>query len=788
MRLRLKRVLGAIFVASCLTVLSYASVTGSPESLPVKSLHIEVVGEPESSAAAVAQTLKTKEQQPFSQKEFDNDLKQVAKEFDRAEPSVSVVDGEVVIDLKVWKKPMVRKILWKGNQAFDEKKLTSELGVSPASVYDRQAFNKAVQKLRQFYVRKGFFESEIEYRIIPVQDSKDIDVELTVNEGRAGLIEEIRFTNLTSDETEEVLDRLMTKEYCFWLSWLTNQGVYYKDVFRQDELSVLSYLQNKGYLDAKVATVIIPSEKRKDRVIIEVQVDRGELYHLGNVTVQGNTIFPTEKLLKQCGLSSSQVYSPEGVRLASRAIYELYGSKGYVDAAVLPETKVREHERIYDVVFKIDEGKCFRVGMIHIVGNTQTDTSLILHETLLTPGSIFDTTLLAKTEERLRNIGYFKTVNVYAVKSSKVAADGVAFRDVHIEVDENSNTARIMMFGGWNSTEGLLGGFGISETNFKLMGLSRLFSEGVRAVRGAGEYVSLSATIGTKQMTYNLSWSKPYFLDTPWLVSVDLQKQKNSYESESYTIHSYTATVSGKYPLNAFVKFGTHYRIRHSDIRLRDVSHSHRNRELIRESKNGGMISAVGASLIYDSTNHPMAPTNGLRSTVSAEYAGLGGDHHFLTLGYLNSAYFAPTQKGVMRLRGDVQAIQTVFGTKPRQLPMDERLYLGGDQTMRGFKQNYVGPKFHDTDRTPRGGMTSLLLSAEYEYPLWKRLKGFAFCDMGNVWWQQFTAGPLLYTAGFGIRFFITEQTPLTVGLGYPLNPKNHNDVRHFFFSVGLSF
>jgi outer membrane protein insertion porin family len=56
------------------------------------------------------------------------------------------------------------------------------------------------------------------------------------------------------------------------------------------------------------------------------------------------------------------------------------------------------------------------------------------------------------------------------------------------------------------------------------------------------------------------------------------------------------------------------------------------------------------------------------------------------------------------------------------------------------------------------------------------------------VWWQEFTLGPVLYTAGFGMRFFITEQSPLTVGLGYPLNPKNKKDVRHFFFSIGLSF
>jgi outer membrane protein insertion porin family len=553
-------------------------------------------------------------------------------------------------------------------------------------------------------------------------------------------------------------------------------------------MTILKYCQNKGYLDAKVTTSIEPSKNRKDRIVIKINVEKGKVYRLGKITTSGNVLFSQKNLLAAAQLKTSQIYSPDGIRLAAKAMYDKYGSKGYIDAAIVPEPTLREKELTYDVNFLVEEGKCFRVGMIEIIGNRITEPRVILHETLLVPGAVFDSNLLAKTEERLRNIGYFKTVNVYAVKSSRLEGGDAAFRDVHIEVEEVATTARFTAFAGWNSDEGVSGGFGISESNFRLLGFPKIFSDGFRAVRGGGEYASASVTLGTKQLAYKASWTKPYFLDTKWVVGVDLEKMRNSYAASDYTIKSDQAVLSGKYELNPFMKVGTHYRIKNSEIDLKGIRHTKRNRQLIRESKNDGTISAIGVAWYYDSTSHPVLPRDGARSELSAEYAGIGGDHHFCKFAYLNSCFFSPTDKGVLKFRGDAQAIKTVLGTSSRNLPLDERLYLGGDSSMRGFRYNTVGPRFHDKDKTPRGGMTSLLFSSEYEHTIWKSLNAFVFADIGNVWWQEFKIGRLQMTTGAGFRFYISETTPLTFGMGYPIHPEHKKDVRHFFFSIGVGF
>src|SRR5581483_3632391 len=239
------------------------------------------------------------------------------------------------------------------------------------------------------------------------------------------------------------------------------------------------------------------------------------------------------------------------------------------------------------------------------------------------------------------NIGYFKNVNVYAIKST---SEGRAenFRDVYIEVEENPTTAHFRASLSYSIPERLVFGVGLNENNFNIKGFTTLFTKGPQGLRGAGEYIGLNANFGKKVLNYTFNWSKPYFLDTPWIVGIDLGDSRNKYASRDYIMRTYSAVLYGRYTLNAFWKFGLQYRLSHSFIHLRGIKKKPRNRQLIRESENGGLISAVGAQLFYDTTNHPMLPTQGFKSTLSTECAGAGGDHHFARLDYLNSAFFQP--------------------------------------------------------------------------------------------------------------------------------------------------
>lgn len=753
-----------------------------------------IVGKDDSSseAASIRARMKTKEGNLFSQADFDEDLKVIAKEFDSVVPSIKRVDDKVEVTLRVTPKPVINQITFTGNNNIKTERLQKELGIRANSVFDRAEFNKAFHKLKNYYVRKGYFEAELDYGVKRDNANNKIDIEIQIQEGRSGRIKEIIFRNFTKKERNELLDLINTKEYSFFTSWLTGDGTHKPEVIRMDELTILHFLHNEGYADAKIEVKVVDANE-KGRINIEIIADKGELYHFGDISFEGAKVFSQEQLLKFLPFKPNDTYSPEKVNAATKAISEAYGRKGYVDILVTPQASLVAGKRVYNTRFSIEEGSRFRVGLIKVSGNYKTEASVILHESLLTPGEVFDATLLSKTEERLKNIGYFSSVNVYAVKSkdhATISETGAHFRDVHIEVAENATTANFRASIGYSTTERIVGNIGVSEYNFNSKGIPHIFTKGLRGLRGGGEFIGFDAAIGSRIKSYTLSWSKPYFLDTQWTIGTDLNSSRNSFASNDYAIKSYSAKLYGRYQMNSFLRFGTHYRLEHSFIKFKTrLHHTRRNRKLIHESQNGGLISAVGAEFMYDSTNHPIFPTKGLRSTIGGEFAGVGGDHTFSKLSYLNNYFWSPYQGGVFRFRGNLQFISAFGGTRPHNIPLSERLYTGGETSIRGFVYNRVGPKFHDRRRTVRGGMSEVLLSGEFNQYLFKKLDAFVFFDAGNVYFSEFYLGTLRASWGYGVKIKFRENSaPIAVGIGNPINPASHHDVKRFFLTFSTGF
>ncbi len=498
-----------LFVGICTQTLPAEDTQPHIEHLRIQKIEVTVKQQENQTEQEVILTrLKTKQGALFSQEDFDEDLKTLAKEYDRIDPQIQITSSGLDINLYIWPKPKIEKITWEGNKEIEEKKLLNELGIRPGTIFDRPAFNKAFHKLKNYYIRKGYFEAELDYSVAATDTSNAVDITIHIREGRSGEIDEIVFHNLTKKEEEQLLDLIFTKEYNFFTSWLTNEGTHNPEVLKADEMTCLTFIQNEGYADAKIRTQILEA-KKKGRIIVDIDVEKGPLYHTNEITIEGNTIFTLDELLGIMPLKKAVVYSPETVRKSVKALQDAYGKRGYIDTIVTAEAQPVEGESAYNVSFHIRENERFRVGLIKVFGNKRTDTSVILHEVLLVPGDVFDSTVLSKSEERLRNVGYFKNVNIYAVKSSQVEAKNSHFRDVYVEVEENPTTARFSSFAGFSTTESVFGGITCNETNFNYKGLASLFSKGFKGLRGGGEYVGLSAIFGKKQLSYNLSWTKP---------------------------------------------------------------------------------------------------------------------------------------------------------------------------------------------------------------------------------------------------------------------------------------
>ena len=760
-----------------------------PESLPTGAFF-----DPDS----VLKRMKTHAEGHFSHLDFDADLKALSQDFDRIIPRVESLNNQVYITLRVWPKPTIRTILWEGNDRMDSASLQKELGIVPGTIFDRQAFNKAFHKLKTHYVKKGFFEAELDYSVNLDSDTSEVDIVVCIKEGRAGKIKKIEFCGFTQDEEAEISDMILTKKYNIFLSWFNNEGIYHEEMVQQDEMQILNLIQNKGYSDAKL-WVVIEESSECDRINLIINLDRGEPYCFGEITIEGNALLCEEDILSLIVFEPGNSYSPDKLRDSVKLITNAYGRRGYIDTIVDFEPTLSDEGCCYDVRFSIDEGNNYCVGLIKVFGNCSTETNVILHETLLVPGELFNIEKLQRTEQRLRNVGYFKNVNVYAVKSEGPCGLGGNYRDVHIEVEE-TNTGYFSTQAGFSSSDALFGGVSITEKNFNYKGLSCFLKEGYSALRGGGEYLHLNATIGTKSRKYEMGWTKPYFMDTQWAVGFDIEKSTTRYIATDYDINAQGINFHATYQCNPFLRTGWHYRIRDSHVDITEWdpedyigdmdTYNRRNHELQkirRLRKLDGLVSAAGTTLTYDSTNHPVCPTKGFRSRLMGEVAGLGGEYQFFALGYTNAWYHTFNPKTIFRVRCDIRFLVPYAHTRPEQIPLDERLYLGGDNQVRGYRNYRLGPQIDKDD--PTGGNSLQFFSMEFDHHLMKKLDLFVFFDAGALTDRIFSMGRLYMATGWGVRVQLMDSIPpVTLGFGLPINEKDHSDVQMFFFQMGGRF
>ncbi len=537
-------------------------------------------------------------------------------------------------------------------------------------------------------------------------------------------------------------------------------------------------------------------------MLVDITAHRGPIYRFGSVTFEGNRLFSEADVTKRSLVFPGETYSPDKVRDTQQAIKDLYGQKGYIDASVQYETILKENEPVFDVQFSIEEGQQYKVGLVHIFGNTSTKSNVILRESLLVPGETFDSRKLKATQQRLEGIGYFKSVNVYAVRTADDDELGDTYRDVYIEVEETT-TGNVSLFMGFSSMDDVFGGLDLTERNFNIRGVGKALRGEMAALRGGGEFFHVRGTLGKKQNNVLVSWMNPYVNDSLWRLGVEISRTFSELQNNVVVV-TYGGSVYTSYPLTNFWTAGMRQRVRHSrdNLNLDPLDDSSIAKASVEATKRllnqDGLISAFSGNLSYDSTDNAYKPHRGWRSYTEAEVAGIGGQYDFLKFSYLNSIYFPITRKGTLKLRGDVKFLLPFGKTKKATIPYSERFFLGGETTVRGYMPFLLGPvvellnangELEPTD-TPYGGLSSALVSLEYNQEIFRMLDVFAFFDVGSVTSQTFTIDKIRPTTGVGIRLDIGNRTPIMVGWGIPLVKKDRHDGKwqKVFFSMGGQF
>ncbi|MBE7560150.1 outer membrane protein assembly factor BamA [bacterium] len=526
----------------------------------------------------------------------------------------------------------------------------------------------------------------------------------------------------------------------------------------EDRRRLGDYYRAHGFLVADV-TGSETLEAGTGRAAVHHHVTEGPRYRLGRVDFSGAEVESASRLLELTALSVGGPYNPIEVDAARARLLDHYRNLGYAYADVSLSVDVNHELHAAAAGYQIVEGTRVFVGDVILEGYDKTRPEVIRRRVTVEPGEPYSRRELYETRRDIFALGLFSSVTVEA--ASPMVGEPTA--DVRVAVEEG-RFARLRLGGGYAT---LYGPRASAEAAY-----SNLF--------GRAHALGLLAEVSDIGDEESLYYQVPRFLGSGYDLKSELyhrMKDEPSFDVErmggSVALHRRMGrrwTVSWKYSLE--------------DLSLSDVSVD-RSRLDLRESE--GMLSKLAAALVHDARDLPLDPHRGSLSRLEVELAGgpLVGDFDFVTAA-CSRAWFLPTSRSTtLALYGEVGWLEP-YG-RSEESPLGERFLLGGDDTLRGFERDKVGPR--DAYGKYVGGDAMLLLSAEYRFPVYKRLRGAVFYDTGNVWEgvSQLDPGDLRQSAGAGLRF-ISPVAAIRVDAAVNLEPKEHEDDWRLHFSIGHAF
>jgi outer membrane protein insertion porin family len=747
--------------------------------------------------------LKSRPGEPFNSGTVEQDVKAIFRMgfFDDVQAELSP-DG--VLTYAVKEKPYVRELKVQGASQVSREKIEAALGVSPRTILDRAKVAEGVEKVRKLYTDQGYVNAIVDFAVT-VESNNQAVVALDIVEGGRLLIKRIAFEGNKAVSAGELKDQIATKEE--WMfSFITNRGVLDRDLLTNDVAMLSQYYNDNGYVEHKIDDPVIL--RARDGLEVVFRIHEGPQYRVGKVEIGGDLIQDGRQMLKSVKLTTGQIFRGSRLREDITTLSEMYANKGFAFVQVDPVTNVDSAQKNVNVALVITKGPPVYFNRVLVAGNSKTRDKVVRRELLTNEQELFSGTKITQSRNALQRTGYFEDVQVTTKKTGQ--PDTV---DVLVDVKEGP-TGTFQVGGGFSSGDGFLFNANVSEKN--------LF--------GRGQGVNGSFSIGSTRQDFILNVNDPYFLDSKTGVGLDGFKTEREYTD--FDERKLGFGVNTTYPLKDFrmpffgrgrsernigsdelasnatptmwdyMRGGLAYDLTHENIDGISASAP----EMIRGEAGKSLTSSVTPGLSYDSRDHFFAPTEGTKSAFSIKMAGLGGDTRFIKSD-VSGRWHYPLLKDpkwggnwVLALGGQlgygIGLAERDNGTK--DLPLFERYFLGGINSVRGFAERSLGPRAPSNcrPRTPGGdpicrdtdvigGEKAMVLSSEILFPIMEEygIRGVAFFDMGNAF-EDFSFADLRKSVGAGVRW-MSPFGPLRVELGFPLNNKPDDETSVLGFSIG---
>lgn len=672
-----------------------------------------------------------------------------------------------ILEVNLAENPIVNQIAFEGNKGLNDEELLAEIQLRPRQVFTRTKVQSDVSRISQLYQRTGRFSSTIEPKIIKL-DQNRVDLVFEIQEGEVTKIVSIRFVGNKKYDDDKLRSEIVSRETAFY-RFLTSADRYDPDRLEYDKELLRRFYLSQGYADFRIVAANAELSKDRDFFFITFTLDEGVRYRVGDIAINSDLRdVNVDDLYGEVTLDKKDWYNADEVKISVEAMTDKLGDMQFAFVNVKPEVERNREERIVNLTFNIEEAPRVFVERIDINGNVRTLDRVIRREMEVVEGDPFNRTLISRSEQNIRDLGYFENVTVTPRRGS--TPDQTV---VDIDVTEQS-TGELSLGAGFSTSDGPLADVRLTERN----------------LLGKGQILQLSTVLAGERTQIDLSFTEPYFLNRDFSAGVDVFHVVRDFQDESSFDQQRTGgALRFGYPLSA--KWRQLLRYRYERNRIEDVPS---DASLFIQDQEGTRItSSLMQRLSYDSRDSRLTPTNGLYSWLDGEVAGLGGDAQYIS-GRLGSTYYYPiADRWIFNLTGETGAIRAWGNDK---IKINERYFLGG-QTLRGFEDAGVGPRDTVSDDAV-GGNFFYRGSAELTLPVGlpeeMGIKGHIFTDMGSLYGVEDDSAysiqedtSIRASAGVGVSWN-SPLGPIRVDLSKPYLSESYDEEEVFRFNFGTRF
>lgn len=672
--------------------------------------------------------------------------------------NIAVKENNGILNIIVTEKPSIAKITVTGIASNDRKQIESILGIKKGNLFDESSAKEACDRIKNYYEARSYFDTIVEYKTKTLNNTDGLELEFIVNRGENIIINNVYLSGAKKLSYSNIEPAVINKEKEFmgWM-WGRNDGKLKIFELNNDSARISDEYMKKGYLDVQVSAPYLKTYTDIYQADLTYFIKEGKPYKIKNISIE-NPLFEEKqnlKTIKNLRSSVGKIINIEDVRKDVKTLETQSADLGYAFVEVYPDIQKNDETHEATINFKVIPHEKVYIRNVIIANNSRTVDRVIRRELYITEGNLYNRTDLTESKNALKRTSYFDDVNI---KEKKVDDTHI---DLIVDVKEAS-TGAISGGIGYGSSDGLLLNASLSDTN--------IFGSGIKS--------SVSVDKSNDTLSGRISLLDPRVLDSQYSLGGTLYS--NDYEWDNYSEKNYGFDITVGRQFARYYNVSLTYNLEQSDI-------YHLSPTLLRTGYDLGksIKSSISPALSFNNTDDYYLPRSGIIASTSLEYAGIGGDQKFLS---------SSTRFNFYQGLQDYIGYDLIYRYKASfykvwnrgYLPINQRIYLGGIRSIRGFESRTVSPKNEWGDEV--GGTIAFANSVELSFPLIDRIKlrGSMFFDYGMIGRKNLDEIKRMST-GVGLEW-ITPIGPLQLIFAKPLNKKKGDDTSTFEFNLGTRF